>query len=69
MNGMIDLPATTVITGAGGWLGTGLAAVFVGGGERRRSGALRLLVRDRDDEARLHVLTDGADRERRGRRR
>ncbi len=61
MNGLIDLPATTVITGAGGWLGTGLVAAFAGGGERRRSGALRLLVRDRDDEARLHALADGAD--------
>ncbi len=59
--GPIELPDTTVITGAGGWLGTGLVAAFSGDGERRRSGRLRLLVHDRDDEARLLALTEGAD--------
>ena len=38
-------PDTTVITGAAGWLGTGLVSAFTDG-ERRRSGRLRLLVRD-----------------------
>ena len=57
---MIEHPGTTVITGAGGWLGTGLVAAFSGAGDRRRTGRLRLLVRDRDDETRLLALTDGA---------
>ena len=60
--GMIPEPDTTVITGAGGWLGTGLVAAFSGDGERRRAGRLRLLVHDHDDEARLLAMTDGADR-------
>jgi len=57
---MIDVPDTTVITGAGGWLGTGMVAAFSGDGEQHRAGRLRLLVHDRDDEARLLALTDGA---------
>ncbi len=59
----IGLPDTTVITGAGGWLGTGLVAAFTTEGARRRSGRLRLLVRDHDDEARLVAMSNrtGAD--------
>jgi nucleoside-diphosphate-sugar epimerase len=41
----LEPPATTVITGAGGWLGTGLVAAL-GDGRWRRPGRLRLLVQD-----------------------
>lgn len=58
---MIGLPDTTVVTGAGGWLGTGLVSAFVGDGERARSGRVRLLVRDPDDERRLAALSDRID--------
>lgn len=41
----LEPPATTVITGAGGWLGTGLVAAL-GDGRWSRPGRLRLLVQD-----------------------
>ncbi len=42
---MIDAPASTVVTGAAGWLGTGLVTAFAGDGEFARSGGVRGLVR------------------------
>ena len=54
----VELPDVTVITGAGGWLGTGLVSAFTATGDRERDGRLRLLVRDHDDEARLLAMTD-----------
>ena len=51
------LPDTTVITGATGWLGTALVhALTRAGGDWYRPGALRVLVRDRAEGARLHDL-------------
>ena len=44
----IDPPDTTVITGAAGWLGTGLVSAFTDGAHER-DGRLRLLVRDTTD--------------------
>lgn len=44
-NMALDPPDTTVITGAGGWLGTGLVAAL-GAGQWARPGRLRLLVHD-----------------------
>lgn len=41
----LEPPATTVITGAGGWLGAGLVAAL-GDGRWSRPGRLRLLVQD-----------------------
>ncbi len=45
-------PDTTVITGAAGWLGTGLVAALADG-EHERAGRLRLLVRDPSEVARV----------------
>lgn len=50
---MIALPDNTVITGAGGWLGTGLVSAFTKDDTHRRSGLIRALVRDRSDADRL----------------
>jgi nucleoside-diphosphate-sugar epimerase len=56
---MIGSPDVTVVTGAGGWLGTGLVSAFLDGEHAwHRGGRLRLFVRDRDDEARLAALDD-----------
>ncbi len=64
--GMIDTPDVTVVTGAGGWLGTGLVSAFLDPAHPWYRGRhLRLLVHDRDDEARLADVV----RARRGRRR
>jgi nucleoside-diphosphate-sugar epimerase len=57
-HGSIDPPDVTVITGAGGWLGTGLVAAFVEQGLHHRSGPLRLFVRDVADRERLEALAD-----------
>jgi nucleoside-diphosphate-sugar epimerase len=46
---MVHPPDTTVITGATGWLGTGLVQAFLDG-EHRRNGRLRLFARN-DHEA------------------
>jgi nucleoside-diphosphate-sugar epimerase len=45
----IETPAVTVVTGAAGWLGTGLVTALAGGGEYGREGLIRGLAR-RDDE-------------------
>jgi nucleoside-diphosphate-sugar epimerase len=56
---MIDAPDITVITGAGGWLGTGLVSAFLDPAHPwQRKGMLRVFVRDRDDERRLAALSD-----------
>ncbi len=56
---MIEHPDVTVITGANGWLGTGLVSAFL---EHEhpwsRPGTLRLFAHDRHDEARLAGLSD-----------
>ncbi len=44
----IDAPTTTVVTGASGWLGTGLVTAFCGDGEYARSGLVRGLVRSEE---------------------
>lgn len=54
-----DVPDTTVITGAAGWLGTGLVSSFIAG-ERQRSGRLRLLVRDPTEAAHVESVTAGS---------
>lgn len=59
---MIGTPDVTVITGAGGWLGTGLVSAFLDPDHRwSRPGRLRVFVRDRDDEARLATRSDRID--------
>jgi nucleoside-diphosphate-sugar epimerase len=55
----IALPDTTLITGAAGWLGTGLVSAFTSG-DRNRTGRLRLLAHDGAEAAALRVLTTGA---------
>jgi nucleoside-diphosphate-sugar epimerase len=45
---VIEPPATTVVTGAAGWLGTGLLSALTGGGEYGREGLIRGLVRRAD---------------------
>jgi nucleoside-diphosphate-sugar epimerase len=50
---MIDLPNNTVVTGAGGWLGTGLVSAFTEDGPHSRSGSIRALVRDQANADRL----------------
>jgi len=45
----IDDPATTIVTGAAGWLGTGLVTALTGDGEHGRSGVVRGLVRPGED--------------------
>ncbi len=54
----IDAPATTIVTGASGWLGTGLVTAFRGDGEYSRSGRVRGLVRP--EESTKH-LPDGLE--------
>jgi nucleoside-diphosphate-sugar epimerase len=49
-------PDVTVLTGAGGWLGTALVEAFVSDeGPWRRGGRLRVLVRDRVEADRLRA--------------
>ncbi len=56
---MIESPDVTVVTGAGGWLGTGLVSAFLDEGHPwHRAGRLRLFVHDRDDETRLAALSE-----------
>ncbi len=55
---VIDPPAATVVTGATGWLGTGLTTALLGDGEFGRSGIVRGLVRP--EESTKH-LPDGLD--------
>ena len=49
----IDAPAATIVTGAAGWLGTGLVSAFTGDGEHARSGVVRGLVRPEESAAHL----------------
>jgi nucleoside-diphosphate-sugar epimerase len=50
---MIDTPDVTVITGAAGWLGTGLVSAFTGDGAHSRPGRIRALVHDPADAPKL----------------
>ena len=59
MTAALDAPDTTVITGAAGWLGTGLVSAFTIG-DRQRSGRLRLLARDTTEADHLAAVTVGA---------
>jgi nucleoside-diphosphate-sugar epimerase len=47
----LDAPDVTVITGAAGWLGTGLLSGFGEDGRHRREGRLRVLVRSPSETA------------------
>lgn len=58
---MIDLPDNTVVTGAGGWLGTGLISAFTDDGPHHRSGCIRALVRDQADADRLANQSDNVE--------
>lgn len=49
----IDAPAATIVTGAAGWLGTGLVTALAGDGEYGRAGVIRGLVRP--DESTQHL--------------
>jgi nucleoside-diphosphate-sugar epimerase len=49
----IDAPATTIVTGAAGWLGTGLVTALVGNGEFARPGVVRGLVRSGETTSHL----------------
>lgn len=55
----IDPPDTTVITGAAGWLGTGLVSAFTDGAHER-DGRLRLLVRDTTDATAIRAVAADA---------
>ena len=54
----ISLPDATVVTGAAGWLGTGLVNAFTIG-DRARAGRLRLLVRDAAEATALEAMASG----------
>ena len=59
MSQQLAPPDVTVITGAGGWLGTGLVAAFLSDDhEYQRAGRLRLLVRDPGDAVALRAASD-----------
>jgi nucleoside-diphosphate-sugar epimerase len=58
---MIPTPDNTVVTGAGGWLGTGLVSAFTDNGPYKRPGCIRALVRDQDDADRLSGLSDNIE--------
>ena len=59
MSQQLAPPDVTVITGAGGWLGTVLVAAFLSGDhEYQRAGRLRLLVRDPGDAVALRAASD-----------
>ncbi len=49
----IDPPDVTIVTGASGWLGTGLVTALAGGGRYGREGVIRGLVRAGDATAHL----------------
>lgn len=49
----IDVPAVTVVTGAAGWLGTGLVTALVGDGTYRRPGTVRGLIRPGEEHGHL----------------
>lgn len=49
----IDAPATTIVTGAAGWLGTGLVTALTGAGEHSRPGRVRGLVRSEESAKHL----------------
>lgn len=49
----IDAPATTIVTGAAGWLGTGLVNALTGHGEYSRPGRVRGLVRSEESAQHL----------------
>jgi len=49
----IDTPANTVVTGAAGWLGTGLVAALAGDGEYGRGGTIRGLIRREEGSSHL----------------
>ena len=53
MSTLIDTPDLTVVTGAAGWLGTGLVHALSAGGRHERSGVVRALVRPGDDVGHL----------------
>ena len=53
MSPMIDTPDLTVVTGAAGWLGTGLVHALSSGGRWERGGVVRALVRPGDDDGHL----------------
>ncbi|MGE5211195.1 MAG: NAD-dependent epimerase/dehydratase family protein, partial [Acidobacteriota bacterium] len=54
--GRLALPDVTIVTGAAGWLGTGLVSAFVDG-SHERAGRLRLLVRDQAEAAHVRRVT------------
>jgi nucleoside-diphosphate-sugar epimerase len=55
---LIGAPTTTVVTGAGGWLGTALVhALVTPGSEWHREGTLRVLTTDTDEAGRLAALS------------
>lgn len=59
MTAPLTTPDVTVITGACGWLGTGLVTAFLSDDhEYQRSGILRLLVRDPADASTLRFMSD-----------
>jgi nucleoside-diphosphate-sugar epimerase len=58
-HGRLVPPDVTVVTGAAGWLGTGLVSAFTEG-PHERHGRLRLLVRDQAEAA--HVRRVAGDR-------
>lgn len=62
MTQQLATPDVTVITGAGGWLGTGLVAAFLATDHQyHRAGRLRLLVRDPADAAALRAASERID--------
>jgi nucleoside-diphosphate-sugar epimerase len=55
---IIDAPAATIVTGAAGWLGTGLVTTLTGDGEYARSGTIRGLVRPEETTVHLPEALD-----------
>ncbi|RLE23229.1 MAG: hypothetical protein DRJ50_06500 [Actinobacteria bacterium] len=58
---MIPTPDNTIVTGAGGWLGTGLVSSFTGDGPYGRPGHIRALVRDQQDADRLSSMSNNVE--------
>ena len=54
----IDAPAATIVTGAVGWLGTGLVTALTGDGEYARPGIVRGLVRPEEPTVQLPDAVD-----------
>ncbi|WP_420453720.1 NAD-dependent epimerase/dehydratase family protein [Ilumatobacter sp.] len=54
----LDPPATTVVTGATGWLGTALVSTLLGDGPHARAGAVRALVRPGEAVDRLPATVE-----------